>query len=114
MKKVPNGRYTKEFREEAVKLVAKGGFSAYEASRRLGVPKLTLENWERAYRKGVLGKVGKSQRPLTGLEIELAQVKRELAQVKMEGDILKKPQCTLPRSRCLIRDDDGVAARLSQ
>lgn len=90
MKKVPNGRYTKEFREEAVKMVKEGGFSAYEASRRLGLPKSTLENWIRAEKKGVLGEVGKAHRPLTEVEVELAQVKRELAQVKMERDILKK------------------------
>ena len=40
MKKVPNGRYTKEFREEAVKLVTEGGFSSYEASRRLGLAEI--------------------------------------------------------------------------
>jgi transposase-like protein len=60
MKKVPNGRYTKEFRAEAVKLVTEGGFTAYEASRRLSVPKSTLENWVRAEKKGVLGAVGKT------------------------------------------------------
>jgi transposase len=48
MKKVPNGRFTKEFREAAVKLVTGGGVSAYEASRRLGLPKSTLENRVRA------------------------------------------------------------------
>ena len=90
MKKVPNGRYTKEFREEAVKLVTEGGFTAYEASRRLGLPKSTLENWVRAEKKGILSEVGKSHRPLTEVEQELAQLKRELAQVKMERDILKK------------------------
>jgi transposase len=34
--------------------------------------------------------VGRQQRPLTELEMELARVKRELAIVKMERDILKK------------------------
>jgi transposase len=39
---------------------------------------------------GKLGDVGKTQRPLTELEMELARTKRELAEVKMERDILKK------------------------
>jgi transposase len=73
-----------------VKLVIEGGFTAYEASRRLGFPKSTLENWVRAEKKGILGEVGKCHRPLTDMEQELAQLKRELAQVKMERDILKK------------------------
>lgn len=53
------------------------------------MPKSTLENWVRADKKGVLGEVGKSQRPLTELEVELVQAKQELVQVKMKRDILK-------------------------
>jgi transposase len=34
--------------------------------------------------------VGKQQKPLTELELELARVKRELAEMKMERDLLKK------------------------
>jgi transposase len=34
--------------------------------------------------------VGKNQKPLTYLEMELARVKRELAEVRMERDLLKK------------------------
>jgi transposase len=39
---------------------------------------------------GKLGDVGKNQKLLTELEMELARVKRELAEVKMERDLLKK------------------------
>ncbi|WP_176360045.1 transposase [Desulfosediminicola ganghwensis] len=48
MSKRTNGRYSKEFRDEAAKLVVEGGLSAYEASRQLKLPKSTLENWVRA------------------------------------------------------------------
>lgn len=85
-----NGRYSKEFRSEAAKLVVEGGVSAYEASRQLSLPKSTLENWVRAFKAGKLGDVGGPQRPLTEIELELDRVKRELAQVKQERDILKK------------------------
>lgn len=88
--RIPHGRYFKEFREEAVRLVTEGGLSAREASARFSLPKSTLENWVRAAKQGKLGEIGKSHRPLTELEIELAQVKRELAIVKVERDILKK------------------------
>ena len=37
-----------------------------------------------------MGDVGKSYRPLTDVEMELARTKKELAGVKMERDILKK------------------------
>ena len=85
-----NGRYSKEFRNEAVKLVVEGGVSAYEASRQLSLPKSTLENWVRAFKAGNLNDVGGQLRPLTEVEQELDRVKRELAQIKQERDILKK------------------------
>ena len=90
MSKSPYGRYSKEFRVEAVKQVIEGGLSPYEASRQLSLPKSTLENWVKAHRSGKLEKIGEQQRPLTEIERELAKVKRELAQVKQERDILKK------------------------
>ena len=90
MVRVPNGRYTKEFREEAVKLATDGGLSVLEISRRLSLPKSTLEHWMRVSKAGGLGEIGKGQRPLTEIERELAKVKRELSLAKMERDILKK------------------------
>jgi transposase-like protein len=90
MERIPNRRYTKEFREEAVKLVKEGGLSIPEVSRRLDLPKSTIENWLKASRAGKLGEIGKQNRQLSDIEIELANVKRELAKVKMERDILKK------------------------
>ena len=112
MERVPNGRYTKEFREEAVKMVTEGGLSVLEVSSRLSLPKSTLERWRRVSKRGDLGKIGKGQRPLTEIESELAKVKRELLLAKMERDILKKRPRTLPRSRCKVRGDQGVATRL--
>jgi transposase len=90
LKGVPQGRYTKEFREEAVKLVTEEKLSLPEAARRLSLPPSTLGNWVRAYKEGRLGEVGKAYRPLTEIEMELARAKKELVEVKMERDILKK------------------------
>lgn len=90
MKRIPQGRYTKEFRAEAVKLVTEQGLSIPETSRRLDIPKSTISNWVRASKSGKLEEIGKNRRELSGLELELARVKRELAKVKMERDILKK------------------------
>jgi transposase-like protein len=44
----------------------------------------------KAHKAGRLTDIGKSQRPLTELEMELYRTKRKLAEVKMERDILKK------------------------
>ncbi len=90
MKGVPQGRYTKEFREEAVKMVTQEKLSLPEAARRLSLPPSTLATWVKAYRAGRLGEVGRTQRPLTEIEMELARTKKELVEVKMERDILKK------------------------
>jgi len=90
MEKVPYGKYSKELRLEAVKLVTEGGLSAGEASTRLSIPKSTLENWVRAFKAGKLERIGGTHKPLTEVELELARVKRELVLVRQERDILKK------------------------
>lgn len=90
MKRIPYGIYSKELREEAVKLVMEGGVSMAEVSRRLEIPNQTIQNWVKAYREGRLSEVGKNQKPLTEVETELAKLRRELAEVKMERDLLKK------------------------
>ena len=90
MERVPNGKYTREFREEAVKLVIEGGLSVPEAGRRLSLPPSTLNPWVKVYKSGKLRDVGKNQKSLSEMELELARLKRELAGVKIERDILKK------------------------
>jgi len=90
MERIPKGIYTKELREEAVKLVAEGGLKIPEVGRRLSVSPSTIRYWVKADREGKLKEVGKQQRPLTEIEMELARIKRELAEVRMERDLLKK------------------------
>ena len=90
MKGIPYGKYTKEFRLEAVKLVTDGGLSIPEAGRRISLAPSTLSNWVKAYKARKLKELGKNHRELSEKEMELARLKRELAEVKMERDILKK------------------------
>ncbi len=90
MKGIPQGRHTKEFREEAVKMVTEESMSLPGAARRLSLPPSTLATWVNACKAGRLGEVGKTQRPLTEIEMELARTKKELVEVKMERDISKK------------------------
>jgi len=88
MERIPRAIYTKELREEAVKLVTEGGLSIPEVGRRLSVSPSTLRYWVKANKEASLGG-GKAAEALTEVEMELARVKRELAIVKMERDILK-------------------------
>ncbi|MFC1956650.1 IS3 family transposase, partial [Chloroflexota bacterium] len=102
MKRIPQGRYTREFREEAVKLVTEEQMSLPEAARRLSLPPSTITNWVKASKAGKLEDIGKSYRPLTEIEMELVWTKKELVEVKMERDILKKAAAYF---------GEGVAAR---
>jgi transposase-like protein len=54
MERLPRGRYTKEFKEEAVRLASEGRLAVSEVARRLLIPKNTLDNWLRAKKTGKL------------------------------------------------------------
>lgn len=90
MKRIPYGKYTKEFRLEAVKLVIDGDLSIPEVGKRLSLAPSTLSTWVKAYRTGKLEEVGKNHRQMSDKEMEVARLKRELAEARMECDILKK------------------------
>ena len=59
MKGIPQGRYTREFRQEAVKLIIEENLSFPEAGRRLSLAPSTLSYWVKAYRAGKLGEIGR-------------------------------------------------------
>jgi transposase len=90
VKGIPQGRYSRELRQEAVRLVVEDKISCHEAARRLSLAPSTLTYWVKAYKSGKLGEIGKVQKPLTDVEMELTRAKKELAEVKMERDIFKK------------------------
>jgi transposase len=113
MKGIPRGRYTKEFRQEAVKLVIEEKLSWGKAVRRLSLAPTTIGSWVNAYQEGKLGEIGKAYRPLTEVEMELARVKKENTTLKIENEILKKLPHTLPGSRCPVCGHERNAAQLS-
>jgi len=89
MERVPRVVYTKEFKEEAVKMVTEGGLSIPEVSRRVSVSKSSIRYWiKRAKEDGLWN--GKKQRPVTAEQMEVARLRREVAELKMEREILKK------------------------
>jgi transposase-like protein len=90
VKGIPQGRYSMEFRQEAVKLVIEEKLSVAEVARRLELPANTIHNWLKKFKAGKLGEVGQSYRPLTEVELELARTKKQLATAKMENEFLKK------------------------
>ncbi len=82
------GRYTLEFKQEAVRLV-ESGQSIAEAARSLGVVEQTLSNWVKAARAGKL-KDASGRKQVTAEQMEISRLRAELARVKMERDILGK------------------------
>jgi transposase len=90
METLPRQKYTKEFREQAVRLVTEQELTIPEAARRLSMSDKTLANWVFKARHGKLGEAGTHRKPVTDLEAEVSRLKRELAEARMERDILKK------------------------
>ena len=90
MEQVPRQQYTKEFREQAVRLVLEQQVTISEAARRLTMSGRTLERWVCRARQGQLAMLGESRRPVTELEAERSRLKRKLAEAWMGRDILKK------------------------
>ena len=74
MERIPNAVYTKELREEAVRMITEGGLKAPEVARRLSIPKSTITYWVREEKKGKLSDVGSSKKVLTKTEMELASL----------------------------------------
>lgn len=95
--KAPRGTYTREFKEEAVRLV-ESGLSMAEAARKLGLADQTLFNWVKARRSG-LELVGADTKPISAQEMEISRLKAELARVKMERDILEKATAYFAKAR---------------
>ena len=90
MEKLPRQKYTKEFREQAVKLVSEQNLTVPEAAKRLSMSGQTLSNWVFKARQGKLAGMDGNRKPVTDLQAENTKLKRELAEARMERDILKK------------------------
>jgi len=84
-------RYTKEFKEEAVRLSFKSG-SVKNTANELGIPKATLGTWIHELKhKGELGKSNASEaKDMASLIEENRRLHKALAIAQEEREILKK------------------------
>ena len=85
MKKSKRRRFSKEFKEEAVKLVTESGYRVSEAARNLGIDPNLLSKWKRE-----LLEAKEEQSSTHALQEELQRLRKENKQLKMEREILKK------------------------
>ena len=112
MEQVPRQQYTKEFREQAVRLVLEQQVTIPEAARRLTMSGRTLERWVGRARQGQLATLGENRRPVTELEAELSRLKRELAEARMECDILQNGPHGLPCPFCIETSGGTILQRV--
>ena len=86
-----SGRYTKEFKQEAIRLLESGDKPASEIAMELGVKRTLLYRWRDQVRKsGDLAFPGTAGRPKNDQLSEVSKLKKELKDVTEERDILKK------------------------
>ena len=88
MQRIPRAVFTKEFKEEAVKMVTEGGLSQAEVCRRLSIGDSTLARWVRQAKDGKFPATAQ-RKPVTEEEMEISRLKRENVELRMERDILK-------------------------
>ena len=82
---MPKRKYSREFKESAVKLVYEQGYGPAEAARSLGVEPATLRFWLKKNPPPALGAA-----PEAGLRDELKRLREENKRLLMEREILKK------------------------
>jgi len=81
--------YTKEFKEEAVRLAQTSGKPIAQIARELGISDSAIHGWRKELAQhGEEAFPGKGHQ--TALEEENRRLKRELERVQQERDILKK------------------------
>ncbi len=110
----PNGRYTEEFKTEAIRLALSTGGNA--AAKRLRIPQSTRTNWVRRRRDGAAdpgaGAAVSIERPRSQLEAENARLRRELARAKLDLEIAKEAARISRRNRGEMRLDRAASRRL--
>lgn len=78
--------FTKEFKQEAVNLVLKQGYTESEAASRLGINNKNMYRWVREHRNDEPVK----EESLQGAQAEIIRLRKENERLKMEKEILKK------------------------
>lgn len=81
-------RYTKEFKQEAIKLVTEQGYSHSEAGKNLGISHVNISRWVSEF-SGIQASA-KKKIELSAEQKELEELRKENKRLKMEREILKK------------------------
>ena len=82
-------QYTREFKQDAVRLVTEQGYNQAEAARNLGIERRLLGRWIKEFQQDE-GEAFRGNGKLTSEQEELRRLREENRRLKMERDILKK------------------------
>lgn len=85
------GRYSKEFKLEAIRLLKEGNKPVSELALELGVKRTLLYRWQdQLNEKGESAFHSRPGRPPRDKECEITRLRRENKELREERDILKK------------------------
>ena len=82
-------KYTREFKQDAVRLVTEQGYNPSEAARNLGIDPGMLGRWVKEFQLDE-SEAFRGNGKLTAEGEELRRLREENRRLKMERDILKK------------------------
>ena len=95
-------KYTREFKEEAVRLLVTSGKPAKELARELGTTDVSLRNWKhQALRNGD----SPHQAKPNGVRINYAVLEQENLRLKKENEILRQQREILKKSLGIFSQD---------
>ena len=82
-------KYTREFKQDAVRLVTEQGYKQTEAAGNLGIDRGMLGRWIKEFQTDE-GEAFRGHGKLTAEQEELRRLRAENKRLKLERDILKK------------------------
>jgi len=82
-------KYTKEFKQDAVRLVTEQGYKQTEAARNLGIDRGMLGRWVKEFQEDE-SEAFRGNGKLSLEQEELRRLREENRRLRMERDILKK------------------------
>lgn len=82
-------KYTREFKQDAVRLVTEQGYKQTEAARNLGIDRGMLGRWVKEFQEDE-SEAFRGNGKLTREGEELRRLREENRRLKLERDILKK------------------------
>ena len=87
-----NRRYTKAFREQAMKLVTEKEYGVATAARELGIPESTLTKWlaDSGWKRHGEGDGPPLSDDAAVLKTQVRELRQRVKRLEMEKDILKK------------------------